>query len=152
MTDAPDSLPQPLTREAAFAVATDAAVVSRTIGAAFRDLPPLPEWVEAAASPARFSRHHFADNAGFALPFVPEAFVWSPVAIEVPVVPHPARTGHYRRGVKKYVHALERGEALPPVAFVWTRGLWSLLDGNHRYEAHSLAGRDSIGAVFAFPK
>ena len=113
---------------------------------------PLSTWGRVYDSPAWFSEFHFNGNEAFELPFDPEHCAWSPVAVDLPV-PSGA-TGHFRRGVKKYVAMLERGEELPPCTLLWTpdtaRG-WALQDGNHRAEAHRIVGRDTMKAVLAVP-
>jgi hypothetical protein len=109
-------------------------------------------WVPITDSQARFSRHHFHGNPADALPFDPNAYLWSPIAIRIPVVARPSRIGYYRRGVTKYVAAIKAKRPIDAVVFLWQNDRWSLQDGNHRYEAHVRAGERLILAIFALPK
>lgn len=126
-----------------------AALADFCIGPAFAAVPPLAAWVSVDASPAWFSPAHFAGTPGFRLPFDPADFVWTPHVVELPVNRKAGKHGYYRRGVAKYARALLRGETLPPVSFLYAGTQWTLQDGNHRYEAHVVAGRPAIRAVFA---
>jgi hypothetical protein len=133
-------------------VAAEAGQARPDLADAFTKLPPISEWVPVQSSAAWFSHYHFNGNEAFELPFEPRDFVYSP-EVEVPIRSTNIK-GHYRRGVEKYVRMIEKGVRIPPVTFLFDPSLcqWLLFDGNHRYEAHLLAGAKMINAVFAFPE
>lgn len=130
-----------------------AALANPYVGEAFLAVPPISTWVPFETAHPWFSPYHFHGTQGFALPFRPQDCLWSPDAISLPVYAKSEKRGYYRRGVAKYVRCARRGEPIPPVSFVFTRTHgWALLDGNHRYEAHVIAGRPTIKALFAVPR
>jgi len=147
--DAPGALvPVPADMDAEWALARAAAQTQFGLdGAAF---PDRARWVPLHASDAWFFRFHVPGP--FALPFMPEDYIWSPAPIFVPVNAASQTTGYYRRGVRRYSGMLRCGEPTPPVSYVYRGGCWNLQDGCHRYEAHIQAGHTAIAAVFAFPQ
>jgi hypothetical protein len=115
-------------------------------------LPPVTEWVPLWQSKAWFSPYHFNGNEANAMDFQPNDYVYSPV-VEVRTDAS-ARNAHYRRGVRKYVSALRRGETIPPITYVWNAhyGKWEMLDGNHRAQAHAETGTPKTPVIFAYPR
>jgi hypothetical protein len=114
-------------------------------------LPPVTEWVPLLRSQAWFSPLHFSGNEANAMDFQPNEYVYSPV-VDIRTDPT-ARSAHYRRGVKKYVAALRRGDTLPPITYVWNAHYlkWNMLDGNHRSQAYAETGTSKMPAIFAYP-
>ena len=112
---------------------------------------PPHTWSELSKSSAWFSAFHFRGKPAFVLPFVQSNCVYSPV-IQIPVSRTPPRCGRFTRGTNKYINAIQRGEIIPPVTFLFIDHRWSLVDGNHRYEAHIKTKQTSIQAIFAYPK
>jgi hypothetical protein len=112
---------------------------------------PPQTWNELSTSSAWFSPFHFRGKAAFALPFGQSNCVYSPI-IQIPITRRPMRTGRFARGTKKYMDAIQRGEPIPPVTFLFLNDRWTLVDGSHRYEAHIKTERTTIKAIFAYPK
>ena len=82
------------------------------------------------------SKFHKPGTA-FALPFDPDDYLWAgPVTLKLEIPEGREifyRRGHYRRGVRKYLGRLKRGERLPPVVLLYHDAWdWTMQDGNHR--------------------
>jgi len=97
------------------------------------------KWQEWRAAGVWLSKFHKPGTA-FALPFDPDDYLWAgPVTLKLEIPEGREmyyRRGHYRRGVRKYLNQLKRGEKLPPVVLLYHEAWdWTIQDGNHRMEA-----------------
>ena len=97
------------------------------------------KWQEWRAAGVWLSKFHKPGTA-FALPFDPDDYLWAgPVTLKLEIPEGREmyyRRGHYRRGVRKYLNQLKRGEKLPPVVLLYHEAWdWTMQDGNHRMEA-----------------
>jgi hypothetical protein len=97
------------------------------------------KWQEWRAAGVGFSKFHKPGTA-FALPFDPDDYLWAgPVMLKLDIPEGGdvfCRKGHYRRGVRKYLGQLKRGERVPPVVLLYHEAWdWTMQDGNHRMEA-----------------
>jgi hypothetical protein len=97
------------------------------------------KWQEWRAAGVWLSKFHKPGTA-FALPFNPDDYLWAgPVTLKLEIPEGREmyyRRGHYRRGVRKYLNQLKRGEKLPPVVLLYHEAWdWTIQDGNHRMEA-----------------
>jgi hypothetical protein len=111
------------------------------------------EWKEAGV---QFSRFHLP-GTDFALPFDPNDYLWAgPVTLKLDLPEDGIgyhRRGHYRRGVRKYLNLLKRGEQLPPVVLLYHEAWdWTMQDGNHRMEALITHRATTYQAYLAKPK
>lgn len=93
-------------------------------------------WKEWQQAGVQFSRFHIP-GTDFALPFDPNDYLWAgPVTLKLDLPEHSIsylRRGHYRRGVRKYLNQLKRGEKLPPIVLLYHEAWdWTMQDGNHR--------------------
>jgi len=94
------------------------------------------KWQEWRAAGVGFSKFHKPGTA-FALPFDPDDYLWAgPVTLKLDIPEGGdvfCRKGHYRRGVRKYLGQLKRGERVPPVVLLYHEAWdWTMQDGNHR--------------------
>jgi hypothetical protein len=94
------------------------------------------KWHEWRAAGVWLSKFHKPRTA-FALPFDPDDYLWAgPVTLKLEIPEGRElfyRRGHYRRGVRKYLNQLKRGEKLPPVVLLYHEAWdWTMQDGNHR--------------------
>ena len=114
------------------------------------------KWQEWRAAGVWFSRFHKPGTA-FALPFDPGDYLWAgPVTLKLDI-PRAGkafcRKGHYRRGVRKYLSQLRRGERVPPVLLLYHEAWgWTLQDGNHRAEALAVHRAPTYEAFLGKPK
>jgi hypothetical protein len=111
------------------------------------------EWKEAGV---QFSKFH-VPGTDFALPFDPNDYLWAgPVTLKLELPEDGIgyhRRGHYRRGVRKYLNQLKRGEKLPPVVLLYHEAWdWTIQDGNHRLEALITHRATTYEAFLAKPK
>lgn len=111
------------------------------------------QWKEAGV---QFSKFHVPGTA-FALPFDPNDYLWAgPVTLKLDLPEDGIgfhRRGHYRRGVRKYLNHLKRGEKLPPVVLLYHEAWdWTMQDGNHRMEALITHRATTYEAFLARPK
>jgi hypothetical protein len=114
------------------------------------------KWKEWKKAGVQFSKFH-VPGTDFALPFDPNDYLWAgPVTLKLDL-PEDAigyhRRGHYRRGVRKYLSHLKRGEKLPPVVLLYHEAWdWTMQDGNHRMEALITHRATTYEAFLAKPK
>lgn len=111
------------------------------------------EWKEAGV---RFSKFH-VPGTDFALPFDPNDYLWTgPVTLKLDLPEDGIgyhRRGHYRRGVRKYLNQLKRGEKLTPVVLLYHEAWdWTMQDDNHRMEALITHRATTYDAFLAKPK
>ena len=104
----------------------------------------------------QFSRFH-VPGTDFALPFDPNDYLWAgPVTLKLDLPQDGIgyhRRGHYRRGVRKYINLLKRGEKLPPVVLLYHEAWdWTMQDGNHRMEALITHRAATYDAFLAKPR
>jgi hypothetical protein len=118
---------------------------------------PRAGWREWREAGVQFSKFH-QDGTAFALPFRPEDYRWAgPFTLKMPehdpgFAPS-FRSGHYRRGVRKYANMLAKGMKLPPICLLYHEAWgWTRQDGNHRYEALVKAGATTYDVFLGKPK
>ena len=114
------------------------------------------KWQEWRAAGVWLSKFHKPGTA-FALPFDPEDYLWAgPVTLKLDIPQGREvfyRRGHYRRGVRKYLSQLKRGEKLPPVVLLYHEAWdWTMQDGNHRMEALITYRAQTYEAFLGKPK
>jgi hypothetical protein len=114
------------------------------------------KWHEWRAAGVWLSRFHKPRTA-FALPFDPDDYLWAgPVTLKLEIPEGRElfyRRGHYRRGVRKYLNQLKRGEKLPPVVLLYHEAWdWTMQDGNHRMEALTTHRAPTYEAFLGKPK
>ncbi len=115
------------------------------------------KWQEWKDAGVWFSEYH-KDGTSFALPFNPDNYFWAgPVILKINPPENERmysyRKGHYRRGVRKYLNQLKRGERIPPLLLLFHEAWgWNIQDGNHRWEALVTAGAPTYQAFLGKPK
>ena len=114
------------------------------------------KWQEWRATGVWLSKFHKPGTA-FALPFDPDDYLWAgPVTLKLEIPEGREvfyRKGHYRRGVRKYLSQLKRGEKLPPVVLLYHEAWdWTMQDGNHRMEALITYRAQTYEAFLGKPK
>ena len=115
------------------------------------DLPNISEWKNLKNSNAWFSKFHFGSNKAFELPFIPNEYLYSKEYV-IPINTISSVKGRYKRGVNKYVSMIEKNLDIQPVTFIFRNEKWLMQDGNHRYQAHIVAGKNEIKVIFGYPK
>jgi len=113
-------------------------------------------WQEWRGAGVWFSSFHKPGTA-FALPFDPDDYLWAGPAtlkLDIPKGEETfCRKGHYRRGVRKYLGQLKRGERFPPLVLLYHEAwAWTLQDGNHRMEALVIHRASTFEAFLGKPK